>query len=80
MLLLEVSPVWSFGVSTPKEVPEGTGRGNLCISGVEDHADVFGNNSRLDAMVQLSRGDSKCVSCVDISGDIRSELNSTGEQ
>lgn len=49
----EVLPVRSFGVSTPKEVPEGTGRGDLCVSGVEDHADVFGNNSRLDAMVKL---------------------------
>lgn len=49
----EVLPVGGFGVSTPKEVPEGTGRGDLCVSGVEDHADVFGNNSRLDAVVQL---------------------------
>lgn len=50
-------PVRGFRVSTPKEVPQGTRRRDLCISGVEDHADVFGNNSRLDAMVQLQRGD-----------------------
>lgn len=49
-------PVRGFGVSTAKEVPEGTGRGDLCISGVEDHADVFGNNGRLDAVVKLQRG------------------------
>ena len=49
----EVLPVRGFGVPTPKEVPEGTWRGDLCVPGVEHHADVFGNNSRLDAMVQL---------------------------
>lgn len=53
----EIIPIRSFGVSTAKEVPEGTGRGDLCIPGVEDHADIFGNNSRLDAMVKLRRGD-----------------------
>lgn len=46
-------PVWGFGVSAHKQVPEGPRRGDLRVSGVEDHADVFGNNSRLDAMVQL---------------------------
>lgn len=46
-------PVWSFGVSAHKQVPERPRRGDLSISGVKDHADVFGNNSRLDAMVQL---------------------------
>lgn len=64
-------PVRGFGVSTPKQVPKGPGRGDLSISGVEDHADVFGNNSRLDAMVQLRREESKRVSCVDINKDIR---------
>lgn len=61
LLWLEMATVWqhavlpvrSFGVTAPKEVPEGTGRGDLCISGVEDHADVFGYNSRLDAVVKL---------------------------
>lgn len=46
-------PVRGFGVPAPKQVPEGAWRGDLSISGVEDHADVFGNNGRLDAVVQL---------------------------
>lgn len=46
-------PVRSFGVPAPKQVPEGAWWGDLSISGVEDHADVFGNNGRLDAVVQL---------------------------
>lgn len=49
-------PVRGLGVSTPKEVPEGTRRGDLRVSGVEDHADVFGNNSGLDAVVELLSG------------------------
>lgn len=49
-------PVWGFGIPTPEKIPEGTGRWDLCISRVKDHADVFGDNSGLDAMVELRRG------------------------
>lgn len=55
-------PVRSFGVPAPKQVPEGAWRGDLSISGVEDHADVFGNNGRLDAVVKLRRGDAESTS------------------
>lgn len=49
-----VSPVRGLGVAAPEQVPEGTGRGDLGVPRVEHHADVFGYNSRLDAVVQLS--------------------------
>lgn len=62
MMGLSFIPVWSFGVSAHKQVPKGPRRGDLSISGVEDHADVFGNNSRLDAMVQLWGEDSQDTS------------------
>lgn len=46
-------PVRSFGVPTPKEVPERTRRGDLSVPGVEHHADVFSDDGGLDAVVQL---------------------------
>lgn len=46
-------PVRSFGVSAPKQVPEGARRRDLGVSGVENHADVFGDDGGLDAVVQL---------------------------
>lgn len=57
MMQAAASPVRSFGVSAPKEVLERTWRGDLGVPGVEHHADVFGNDGRLDAVVQLWRGD-----------------------
>lgn len=48
-------PVWSFGVTAPKQVPEGARRRDFGVSGVEHHADVFGDDGRLDAVVQLEK-------------------------
>lgn len=49
------SPIWCPQASGAKEVPDGTGGGQLCISGVKHHADVFGDNGRLGAVFHLQR-------------------------
>lgn len=46
-------PVRCFRITATKEVSEGTRRRDLGVPGVEDHADVFGYDSRLDAVVEL---------------------------
>lgn len=48
-------PIRGFGVPTPKEVPDRTGRGDLSVPGIEHHADVFSDDGGLDAVVQLKR-------------------------
>ena len=55
--LSDALPVRGLGVAASKEVPQGAGRGDLGVSGVEDHADVFGNNGRLNAVVELWSGE-----------------------
>lgn len=74
--------VRSFGVFSPKEVLERTGWGQFGVSGVKDHADVFGDNGRLDAMVHLQRGDKGCVLDTMTSRDLKTRTNryNTAEQ
>jgi len=49
----QILPVRGFGVTTAEQVPQGAWRRDLSISGVEDHADVLGNDGRLDAVIKL---------------------------
>lgn len=46
-------PVRGLGVTASEQVPQGAWRRDLSISRVEDHADVLGNDGRLDAVVKL---------------------------
>lgn len=53
LFCLFVLPVRGFGVTTAEQVPQGAWGRDLSISGVEDHADVLGNDGRLDAVIKL---------------------------